>query len=351
MKLTFNTSQLKTAYMAASAAVPTKTPKDILKCVLLQSTPTDCRLIGGDTDLIVAATVQTQEEHGEIVLPATVGQILREVVDEEITLEADEGRLIIQTSGSRFRLSLQDANDYPPPQIDPLSGATILGTTLSAAIDATIHCVDLDASRYALGGCCLDGDTVVATDSRRMSYYTLPAPLADSRVIVPLRACNMLRRGLGATDLVHVQCSENTIQFASESLVVRARLLEGRFPKWRDVVPRTTVAATCRVGELLRAVRLVAVTTDKESAGIMLIIQRDHIALESQMTTGAGNTQITCEATGIVSLSIYGQYLAQALACMPADDTVQIGAIDSESAMTLTHGQQRHIIMPLSAGG
>jgi hypothetical protein len=36
---------------------------------------------------------------------------------------------------------------------------------------------------------------------------------------------------------------------------------------------------------------------------------------------------------------------------MPADDTVTIGAIDSESAMTLTHGQQRHIIMPLSAGG
>jgi len=351
VKLTFNTAQLKAAYMAASAATPTKTPKDILKCVLLQSTPEGCRLIGGDTDVIVAATVQTQEDHGEIVLPATVGQILREVVDEDITLEADSDRLAIQTSGSRFRLSLMDAAEYPPPQIYPLFGATVLGTTLSAAIDSTIHCVDLDASRYALGGCCLDGEHVVATDARRMSCYTLVTPLADRQVVVPLRACNMLRRGLGPTDLVHVHCSENTIQFASESLVVRSRLLEGRFPKWQAVIPQTEIVATCRVGELLRAVRLVAVTTDKESSGIMVIIQREHIALESQTTTGQGSTQIACESSGIVSLLIYGQYLAQALACMPADDTVTIGATDSDSAMVLTHGQQRHVIMPLSAGG
>jgi hypothetical protein len=83
----------------------------------------------------------------------------------------------------------------------------------------------------------------------------------------------------------------------------------------------------------------------------MVIINRESIALESQTTTGQGSTQIACESSGTVSLLIYGQYLAQALSCMPADDTVQIGAIDGESAMTLTHGQQRHIIMPLSAGG
>ena len=48
MHLTFQTTQLKSAYTAAAAAVPTKTAKDVLKRILLQSTPTGCRLVGGD---------------------------------------------------------------------------------------------------------------------------------------------------------------------------------------------------------------------------------------------------------------------------------------------------------------
>ena len=48
MKLTFLTATLRAAYAAATAAVPTKTAREVLRNVLLTSSVDGCKIISSD---------------------------------------------------------------------------------------------------------------------------------------------------------------------------------------------------------------------------------------------------------------------------------------------------------------
>jgi DNA polymerase-3 subunit beta len=348
MNLTFQTSQLKSAYTAAAAAVPTRTAKDVLKCILLQSTPHYCRLIGGDAELIVSAALPIQEHFGEVLLPAVLGQILRETVSETISITSWDGKIIVKAGGSRFVLTTGDAAEYPPPP-DPAGEArTLLGATLSAAIDATIHAIDNDSTRYALAGVAFDGDSVVATDSRRLAVYTLPEAVVDQQIKVPTKAAQILRRSFGLLDHVQVRTDGNTATFTSDSISVHCRLLEGRFPKWRDVIPsQWEITCFVPVSDLLKAVRSAAVTTDKDDTGIRLEIGLQSIRLTSSGASGDSEQVVDCHSDGAVSLRVGALFLAQALAALPADQTVTLRAIDPEAAILLELSGIRQIVMPL----
>ena len=349
MRLSFQTAQLKAAYAAAAAAIPTRTTKDILKCVLLQSTQHGCRLIGGDSDLIVSASLPAQEQLGEILLPTVLGQILRETVAETIELVASEGRLIVNASGSRFTLTTGDAAEYPPPPEPAGESRSILGGTLAAAIDATIHAVDNESTRYALACVAIDGDSVVATDARRLAIYSLPEAITTQQIKVPAKAANILRRAFATLDHVEIRTDGNTATFATDTLSVYCRLLEGRFPKWQAVIPSDwQITTSVSVGDLLRAVRLTAATTDKDDLSVTLAITPEAIRLRSSGTSGEGEQDVACHSDGVVTLRVGAHYLAQALTTFPADHVVTIRAIDADTAIMLDLACVRQIIMPLS---
>ena len=348
MKLTFQTSQLKSAYTAAAAAIPAKATKDVLKSILLQSTPTGCRLVGGDSDLTVSASLPLQGHFGEVLLPAALGAILRETTAETIEITSWDGKIIVKAGSSRFVLATGDAAEYPPPP-DPAGEArSLLGATLSAAIDSTIHAIDNESTRYALAGIAFDGDCVVATDSRRLAVYTLPEPIVSEQIKVPAKAAQILRRSFSIVDRVQVRTDGNTATFTGESISVHCRLMEGRFPKWRNVMSGNwQIGCTVNADSLLRAVRLTAATADKDDLSVTLEISPQAIKLNSAGSLGEGEQRVDCHSDGTVTIKVSSLFLAQALSTFPADQLVTIRAIDSEAAIMLELAGNRQIVMPL----
>jgi DNA polymerase-3 subunit beta len=352
MNLTFQTSQLKLAYTAAAAAIPTRTAKDVLKCILLQSAPTGCRLVGGDSDLIVSASLPIQEHFGEVLLPQALGAILRETTAETIELTSWDEKLLIKTDGSKFKLATGSPAEYPPPP-DPAGEArSLLGASLSAAIDSTIHAIDNESTRYALAGVAFDGDSVVATDSRRLAVYALPESITEQQIKVPAKAAQILRRSFSIVDRVQVRTDGNTATFTSDSISVHCRLMEGRFPKWRDVIPSNwQIGCTVNADALLRAVRLTAATADKDDLSVTLEIGPQAIRLNSSGSIGEGEQSVECHSDGTVTIKVGSLFLAQALGTFPSDQLVTIRAIDSEAAILLELSGNRQVIMPLTTPG
>ena len=352
MKLTFQTAQLKSAYSAAAAAIPTKATKDVLKSILLQSTPTGCRLVGGDSDLIVSASLPMQEHFGEVLLPQALGAILRETTAETIELTSWDASLFVKGVGSKFKLATGDAAEYPPPP-DPAGEArSLLGATLSAAIDSTIHAIDNESTRYALSGIAIEGDCVVATDARRLAVYALPEPITEQQIKVPTKAAQILRRSFSIVDRVQVRTDGSTATFTSDAISVHCRLLEGRFPKWRDVIPSNwQIGCTVNADSLLRAVRLTAATADKDDLSVTLEIGPQAIRLNSAGSIGEGEQSVDCHSDGAVTIKVGSLYLAHALGTFPADQLVTLRAIDSEAAILLELSGNRQIIMPLTTPG
>jgi len=164
----------------------------------------------------------------------------------------------------------------PAPADAPQIGAATFAAALNwrqveQIVGAVVPAADTETSRYALGGTlidCREGSmlTVVATDGRRLhAAYLQPASIAGetpdhcvvpadawSRLATVTRAAVRLIRGLAGKALAaDLRRGATTVEtdgtvmrlvwgHGDLSVTVTARLIQGRFPRWRDVVGPAT---------------------------------------------------------------------------------------------------------------
>lgn len=101
---------------------------------------------------------------------------------------------------------------------------------------------DTWSTRYALDGVAITPSTMVATDGRRLHSARMSHGLIvldDRRTIVPIRAVKALAAlvRLFKDRTVAVRLTKDTIVFSSDYWTFEARLVEGLFPQWENVIP------------------------------------------------------------------------------------------------------------------
>ena len=117
MKVQLNRQELVEAIGAVGNIAPTRTPKDILKCVLVDARPDHCLLSATDLEVGIRYTVSQVEVDtpGQVVLPADkLSQIIRELQDEVVELESDDSVCHVRGQGAHFQIYTQDPADFPP---------------------------------------------------------------------------------------------------------------------------------------------------------------------------------------------------------------------------------------------
>ncbi len=206
MQLTCDRNLFTQAFQSAAAAVPLRTPKDVLRNVCMQVSGGSVELIGTDLDVAVRCGVEgvTTSSTGEVLLPTQkISSILRELSDETFDIEVDERTLVLKTASSQFRLSSEDAADYPPvPEFEESDYYRIPAAVFRQMIRRTSFATDAESTHYALGGILLefeDGSvTLAATDSRRLAVASAVCephgqPVVPERTtVVPTGAMSLL---------------------------------------------------------------------------------------------------------------------------------------------------------------
>src|SRR5262249_32317880 len=121
----------------------------------------------------------------------------------------------------------------------------------------------------------LEGDKarLVATDGRRLALSDGPATAHGEHStkgqmpVVPAKAMTLLGRNRHEPDeLVRVSFRPNEVLIKSERAMIYGRLVEGRFPNYKQVLPqKATLKVPLTVGPFHTAVRQAAIMTDEES--------------------------------------------------------------------------------------
>ena len=178
------------------------------------------------------------------------GSILRESSDATFRIESDSEGTTIRGERSQFKLPSREPADFPAiAEFGETSFYELSARLFRELIRRTIFATDNESSRYALGGVKLEWKdnllTAVGTDGRRLAKMEgpaqavgQPAPFGDVTV-VPTRAMQLLERAL-AEDGSEVQIAvrQNDILVKNPRATIYSRLLEGRYPRWRDVFPQ-----------------------------------------------------------------------------------------------------------------
>ena len=369
MKLHCHRPSLLAAFAIVGGVVPSRTPKDILKNVKLVAEGDSATLSGTDSEVGIRYTISgvEVEKLGETLLPAQrVMSILRELTEEQLSLEVTDGKVRLASGHSEFTLSPEDPAEFPTvAAFDEPAYFSIPGNVLRDAIRRTLFATDVESTRYALGGVLVEpgekGLTLAATDSRRLAVVDIPCGRHGdpgsgpaSGAVIPSKAMNLIERSIAGAedDEVWIALRNNDVLIKSGNGTIVSRLVEGRFPKYRQVIPaESPIAIDMVAGPFHTAVRQAQIVTSDESRGVDFTFADGNLTLQSQAAdVGASKIDMPIPYGGeSLTITFDPKYVADFLRILDPETAFLLNLTDSESqAVARVSDDYIYVIMPLS---
>jgi DNA polymerase-3 subunit beta len=322
-------------------------------------------LTGTDLEVELVGRVRLPQagESGEITVPA------RKLVDickslpegSNIELSSDENKVIVKSGRSRFTLSTLPPREFP--NVEDSMGThqfTVKQGQLKRLIDRTAFAMAQQDVRYYLNGMLweLKGGQlrVVATDGHRLAMCTLPSKLdvsGDTQVILPRKGVIELSRLLlEESEDIAVVIGSNHIRATTEEFTFTSKLVDGKFPDYQRVLPRSPdkILMGNRL-ELRQAFTRTAILSNEKYRGVRL-----------QLTPG--NLQIVAnnpeqeEAEEVVSVEYQGDtlevgfnvsYLLDVMGVLSGEQ-IKLSLSDPNSSALVEEsddGDSLYVVMPM----
>ncbi len=373
MKLSCSRSTLLSGFQMIGSVISSRTPKEILKCAKLEVGDGKATLSGTDLEVSVRFDFEEVEVMipGEILLSVhELVSILREATTDtiEIELKKDEQTeqdfILIQAGKSEFRLSVHDPSEFPSVEtFNETNFFEIPTQSFREMIRRTVFATDPESTRYALGGVLFDVEndklTLAATDGRRLAMvesactYQGEEPYQNNRPVIPAKAMSLIEKSLiGDEGSIQIAIRANDVIVKSGRSTIFGRLVEGRFPKYRDVIPPEPIhSIDLEVGTFFGAVRQAQIVTDVETRGVDFVFASGLLTLKSvAASVGESKVEIPIPFEGdeiVITFDV--RYLADFLKTLDSAAHIRLQLIDSDSAAVLKSDDgYTYVIMPLS---
>src|SRR4051794_10720477 len=253
MKLSVSRDAFLARLGVAVRGASTRSSIQTLSGVMLRAEGGAVELQATDKEIGVRVGVAAQvERDGTAVLP---GRLLLDVVrslpNDDLALEYKSDRQDVEVvSGSaRFQLRTLPSEDFP--ELPTAEGATSLRMPAPAFVDTVsrvARAASRDEARPHLTGVLVSASAdelrMVATDSYRLSVKEtkLEQPVeGELEANVPARTLQELARVAGGSgaDRIAISALENQVVFTLGDVVISSRLVEGRFPNYRQLLPES----------------------------------------------------------------------------------------------------------------
>jgi DNA polymerase-3 subunit beta len=326
-------------------------------------------MLASDTELGIRLEVPgiEVETPGAVVLPVSrFGPILRESSDEKLKIETDGDAILIQGDRSEFRLQAENPDEFPDVvQFEEKAYHEVPARLMKELVRRTLFATDAESSRYALGGVLLEfGEstiTAVGTDGRRLAKMEGPGQsiaghgtAGGNSTIVPSKAMQMIERALTDGDAeIRVAARANDLLVQSPRATIYSRLLDGRFPKWQEILKDRPDASQIEmaVGPFFAAVRQAAIVTSEESRGVDFTFNQGTLTL-SGIAADVGQSKIEMPISyqgPKIEISLDHRYVTDFLKVLDLQKSVTLAVQNEEGpAQFYTDDGYTYVVMPMS---
>jgi DNA polymerase-3 subunit beta len=367
MKLYCERESLLSDTQLASAAVSTRDIKPILRNLKAIAAGDKCTLMATDLEMGIRLELRSPkvQEPGSAILPATrFTSILREATDEHLTIEADGQRCVVTGAHNEFEMPGEDPEEFPDvPAFSDKQYHELTAGVLRTMIRRTIFATAKESTRYAMTGVVweLEGEVcrLIATDSKRLALATGQAKSVGGHDtkgqshIVPTKAMALLERNLHDDDeTVKVALKANDVLFRTERATIYSRLVEGRFPPYKEILPKKANARIpLAVGLFLTAVRQAAIMTDDESKRVNFQFAAKKVTLAAHgAAAGRSKVELPLEYDGTpIEIAFDPSYLVDMLKVLAPEEALVLELNDgSKPALFKSGSDYQYLVMPLS---
>jgi DNA polymerase-3 subunit beta len=282
----------------------------ILANVLIQREGTSVSLTGSDSEIQIRTTAELAAtgaiDSDPADLTTTVGarkllDILRSMPDGGLVSVGHSNRKLTLAAGkSRFTLQTLSPDAYPTATLIEagLVQFSIPQGMLKRLFSQVFYAMAQQDIRFYLNGLLLvvEGQTltVVATDAHRLAVATctsetLATEQPHSEVIIPRKAVIELQRLLADTDepvSIEVAVNQARFRFIDEkeaAIELVTKLVEGKFPDWRRVIPQNHQRHVTIERDLFtRALNRVAILTGEKFRAVQFKLSPGVLQIQAQ---------------------------------------------------------------------
>lgn len=293
MKFRCQRDALAEAVGTAYRAVASRTGAlPVLSGIKVTLSPGQVEFTGSDLELTIRVRVPAEVEgEGSAVLVARLlVDTLAKLSSDTVTVEIGDEQAKIEAGRFRSEVRTLAASDFPRLHETEGDAVRVAGGPLAEGLRQVVPAASKDDARPILTGVLItatsDGVRLVATDSYRLAVRELPGVTLlpeGQKVLVGAKGLGELQRLLGGSD-VDVYLGDRYVTFKLEATELTARLIEGDFPNYQQLIPSGYPnKMTVERDSFTAAVERVSLVggTSRDSAPIRLAMSNDGLELSA----------------------------------------------------------------------
>ena len=325
MKLICTQENLNKALNVVGKIVNKNTTLPILNNILLKTDKGRLKLSSTNLELGINYWVGGKiEEEGEATVPTKLfANFISNLPNSNVEIKLKGDVLNIKCDKYKTNIKGLSAKEYPLiPIIEAGPIFKINSSDFKQALIQILPAISNSESRIEITGVFLDLSeldknkiVLVATDSYRLAEKTLVLKKENinkealniagniSSVIIPKNAVQELIRDLDDDEsLLEVMISENQVLFKFDNANMISRLLEGKYPDYKQIIPnKFETEAVVDVSEIANAIRVAGlfVSASSNNIGLKAYPNSNILEVSSEASEiGSNNTKVAAEIKG-----------------------------------------------------
>jgi DNA polymerase III subunit beta len=357
--------QVLGALQAVAGIVERRHTLPILANVLMRKNAGRIEFTTSDLEIQVRTAAELGGDAGNF--NTTVGarkliDILRTLpADQVVTLSSNQNKLTLQGGKSRFTLQTLPADDFPlvNEAVDFGPAFAVPQKTLKSLINQVHFAMAVHDIRYYLNGILFVAEgkalTLVATDGHRLALAqaTLEIDIPKQDVILPRKTVLELQRLLKDEDTpIEMRFAGNQAKFAFSGMEFVTKLVEGKFPDYNRVIPKTLKnSVTLGRAPLLASLQRAAILTSEKFKAVRVNVEPGTLRLSaSNAEQEEAKEELEVDYSGdAIEIGFNVTYLIDALANSSAE-MVKLELQDSSSSALFSLPDQpgfKYVVMPM----
>lgn len=325
------------------------------------------RLLIAGTNLEIASTQYLSvkiDKPGSITIPARlVSEFVSNLPNDIVNLEVEKDHLKITSGNFSSIINGIVADEFPElPTVDSkeLVSVQLPIEDLKKAISQTKIAVSSDMSRPVLTGVywhTYEGFLyLAATDGYRLAEKRLIKTDIELSAIIPASTLNEVVKSIDDTIDVEVIFDESQVCFKTDNIEIISRLIDGRFPDYRQLIPdKSETEVRINKADFARVTKIAALFARESGGGITLKASKDNSLLSihsiaSELGENTSEANATISADGQITLN--SCYLNEVFNIIEGTDL--IFSFNGKLAPCLIQEDikkpdYKHIIMPMKS--
>jgi len=345
MKLKISRGELLTGFQRVQGVVEKRNTMPILSNMLFEAKGDQVVLFATDLEIGIRGTYKAEvsQPGGVTVSARKLYEIVRELPEGTVTITSnEEHRVQIEAGKSEFKVLGLPPQEFPAmPTVESEPLMPMDRKTLSDLIRKTVFAAGDNNARYILNGLLV---SLYAKDKKRFLRFVgtdghrlavIERPLDDGKgrglpqeqtAIIPKKAALEIKKLLEENEAgPELGVSKNQMIFKRGGLLLLARLMEGSYPNYQQVIPKENEKRVAvNKAELEGALRRVSILSREKTSAIKLALEPDTLTLSSSNPDMGEAKEMIAAKFGHEGLTtgFNARYLLDALAAIDSEEAV-----------------------------